>query len=331
MAQLAGVFASSHSVMLTCELADWQRGFREFDPKGSYYDDDGEVRTYSEVLAMAPPNAASLVTDTAVAERFAAVHAAMARLKEHIAAAKLDVLVICGDDQAELFRETLMPSIGIYYDKTIRNGVRKELPASEWYKRAQMKRLEEREERLYPIDEVLARYFIEGLAARDFDVAALKGFDAGQYEGHAFSFIHRTYLQDATIPIVPIFLNTFFPPNQPTPSRCLALGGALRALIESFPGKLRVGLIASGGLSHFRAEAQLDQSVIEALRRKDLSFLATLDPKRLQAGSSEIRNWIVLAGAAKDFDFDWISYTPAYRTEALTGTGLAFASWRRQP
>ena len=331
MAQLAGVFASSHSVMLTCELTDWQRGFREFDPKGSYYDDAGEVRSYAEVLALAPPNAAALVTDTANAERVAAVPAALDRLREHLARARLDVLVICGDDQAELFRETLMPSIGVYYDKTIRNAARKDLPASEWYKRAQMKRLEEREERLYPVDDALARHFIEGLAARDFDVAALKGLPEGQYEGHAFSFIHRTYLQAATIPIVPVFLNTFFPPNQPTPARCLALGGALRALIESFPGNARVGLIASGGLSHFRAEAQLDQSVIEALRRKDLSFLAGLDPKRLQAGSSEIRNWIVLAGAARDFDLDWISYTPAYRTEALTGTGLAFASWRRQP
>jgi hypothetical protein len=329
MAQLAGVFASSHSVMLTCELVDWQRNFRQFDPKGSYYDDAGEVRSYAEVLAMAPPNAASLVSDTAIKERFEAVHAAMARLKDHVAKANLDVLIICGDDQAELFRETLMPSIGIYYDKTIRNAPRKELPASEWYKRAQMKRLEEREERHYPVNDVLARYLIEGLISRDFDVAALKGLAPDEHEGHAFSFIHRTYLQERTIPIVPIFLNTFFPPNQPTPARCLALGAAIRALIDSFPGNLRVGLIASGGLSHFRAEAALDQSVIDALRRKDFAFLAGLDPKRLQAGSSEIRNWIVLAGAAKDFDLDWISYTPGYRTEALTGTGLAFASWRQ--
>ena len=36
MAHLVAAFASSHSVMLTCELKDWQRHFREFDPKGSY-------------------------------------------------------------------------------------------------------------------------------------------------------------------------------------------------------------------------------------------------------------------------------------------------------
>ena len=329
MAQLVAAFASSHSVMLTCELNDWQRNFREFDPKGSYYDDSGEVCSYQDLLDRAPPNAADLVTDAAMAARYETVHAAMGRLRREIADARLDALIICGDDQAELFRDILMPSIGIYYGKTIRNGVRKELPPDQWYKRAQMKRLEEKVERHYPVDAALATHLISGLVEHNFDVAALKGLADGQHEGHAFSFIHKMYLQERVVPIVPIFLNTFFPPNQPTPARCLALGAALRALIDSYPHDLRIGIMASGGLSHFRAEESLDHQVIDAIRHRDLSFLAALDPKRLQAGSSEIRNWIVLTAATRGFDLDWISYTPAYRTEALTGTGLAFASWRR--
>ena len=328
MAKLVAAFASSHSVMLTCELQDWLTGFRTFDLKGSYYDRKGNPCTYNDLLAAAPPNAASLVTDAAITERHAAVHAAMARLKGDIEKANLDVLIICGDDQAELFRDTLMPSMGIYFHKTIPNGVRKELPASEWYKRAQMKRLEDHEPRDYPVADDLARYFIEGLIARDFDMAALNGLPPDQYEGHAFSFMHKKYMDKRVIPIVPIFLNTFFPPNQPTPARCLALGIELRKLIDSFPKDMRVGFMASGGLSHFCAEEDLDMDVIAAIRRKDTAFLAALDPKRLQSGSSEIRNWIVLAGATPDFDIDWVSYTPAYRTEALTGTGLAFASFR---
>ena len=329
MAQLVAAFASSHSVMLTCELTDWQRGFRVFDLPGGYYNRRGEPCSYADLLAAAPPGAAELVTDSAIEARFRAVHAAMGRLREEIARARLDVLVICGDDQQELFRDLLMPAIGVYYGKTIRNGVRQELPASEWYRRAQMLRLEERVERHYPVDDGLARHFIEGLRDRDFDIAALKGLDEGQHEGHAFSFIHRTYLQDRMIPIVPVFLNTFFPPNQPTPRRCLALGAALRALIDAYPKDLRVGFLASGGLSHFCAEEDLDNAVIEAMRCKDRDFLARLDTRRLQSGSSEIRNWVVLAGAAPDFDLDWVSYTPGYRTEALTGTGLAFGAWRK--
>jgi 3-O-methylgallate 3,4-dioxygenase len=74
-------------------------------------------------------------------------------------------------------------------------------------------------------------------------------------------------------------------------------------------------------------EEEMDRAVIDALRRKDVEFLARLDPRRLKAGSSEIRNWIVIAAAAADLELTWISYTPAYRTPALTGTGLAFARW----
>jgi 3-O-methylgallate 3,4-dioxygenase len=329
MAKLAAAFASSHSVMLTCGLTDWQRGFRTFDLKGSYYDRKGNVCSYADLLAVAPADAPARVTDEAIAQRYATVHAAMDRLRGDIARANLDTLVIVGDDQAELFRDILMPSIGVYYGKTIRNGVREDLPPDQWYRRAQMKRLEEREERHYLVDDRLAVHLIEGLIERDFDVAALKGLAEGQHEGHAFSFMHRMYLQERTIPIVPVFLNTFFPPNQPRPSRCLALGAALRELIESLPGEQRIGIMASGGLSHFCAEEDLDLAVIEAMRTKDHAALSRLDLRRLQSGSSEIRNWIVLAGATKGFDLDWVSYTPAYRSEALTGTGLAFASWRK--
>jgi hypothetical protein len=53
-----------------------------------------------------------------------------------------------------------------------------------------------------------------------------------------------------------------------------------------------------------------------------------LNPKRLPAGSSEIRNWLVLAGAATDLTMSRVSYAPGYRTPALTGTGLGFATWK---
>ena len=329
MAQLVAAFASSHSVMLTCELRDWQRGFRQFDLNGSFYDRKGNPCTYGDLLALAPAIAAELVTDEAIERRFTEVHRAMDRLKADIHAAKLDALIICGDDQQELFNALLMPSIGIYYGSTIHNSVRKEVPASEWYKRAQARRQEEREARDYPVDDKLALHLIEGLMSRDFDIAALKGLPEGQSEGHAFSFMHHRYMREAVIPIVPVFLNTFFPPNQPSPARCLKLGAAIRALVETFPGNQRIGFLASGGLSHFCAEEDLDLAVIDALRGKDREALANLDPKRLQSGSSEIRNWVVLAGACPDFDLDWVSYTPGYRTEALTGTGLAFANFKR--
>ncbi|HEY8579934.1 MAG TPA: extradiol ring-cleavage dioxygenase [Beijerinckiaceae bacterium] len=328
MADLVAAFASSHSVMLTCTLQDWRENFRAFDPKGMYYDRRGEPVTYEQLLALAPPNASELVSDEAIARRFEEVQSAMARMREAVQAAKLDALIICGDDQNELFSSLVQPAIGVYHGATIRNAKRQEVAPDAWYKRAQMKRLEEHGDVHYPVDAPLALHIIHDLVEEGFDVASLAGMREDQHEGHAFSFMHRFYLDGAMVPIVPIFLNTYFPPNQPTPRRCVDLGAAIARAVARFPGAARIGFMASGGLSHFQAEEDLDHAVIDALRRKDLAYLASLDVKRLQAGSSEIRNWLVLAGACPHLDLDWVSYTPGYRTEALTGTGLGFAVWR---
>jgi len=85
--------------------------------------------------------------------------------------------------------------------------------------------------------------------------------------------------------------------------------------------------MASGGMSHFRVEEDLDRSIFDAIKRKDLAFLGALQPYRLLAGSSELRNWIVAAAAAAHLDVTWSAYIPGYRTLALSGTGLGFARW----
>jgi Catalytic LigB subunit of aromatic ring-opening dioxygenase len=327
MAKLAAAFGSSHSVMLTATLEDWLTRFRESDLRMPYYDHAGNPCTFADVLARAPADAAERIAPAAITERFEAVQAAMGRLRDEIASARLDALVIVGDDQHELFHDQHMPSIGIYHGPTIRNAPRGPVAPDDWYRRAQMGRLEDGCEAHYPCHQPFALHLIAGLIAREFDVSAVAGLADGQYEGHAYSFVHRKYLQGTGLPIVPIFLNTYNPPNQPLPRRCVRLGAALRELVARYPGDLRVGLLASGGLSHFVVEEALDRAVIDALRRKDVEFLAGLDPRRLKAGSSEIRNWIAVGAAAVDLDLTWISYTPAYRTPALTGTGLAFARW----
>jgi len=334
MAQLAAVFGSSHSVMLASELADWLTGFRQSDQRLSYYDREGQPHTYAEMLERAPADADRFITEEAITGRFNEVQEAMRRMREEIAAAKLDALIVVGDDQHELFQDQHMPSIGIYYGDRIRNAAqhnarRFNWPEA-WYNRAQMRRFEDESDAHYPCHQPLARRLIEGLVEREFDVAAVAGLDETQSEGHAYSFVHRWYLKGAgavMVPVVPIFVNTYNPPNQPHPKRCERFGSALKTLIEQYPENLRVGLIASGGLSHFMVEEDLDRSIIDALRRKDLGFLSRLEVKRLKAGSSEIRNWIVAAAVAADLDLSWVSYTPAYRTPALTGIGLCFARW----
>jgi hypothetical protein len=327
MARLSAAFASSHSVMLAATLQDWLTGFRETDPRLPYYDAEGRRCSFDDLLARAPANAEEYIGAPLITRRFHEVQQAMQRMKAEIASAKLDALVIVGDDQYELFQDQLMPAIGIYYGERIRNAARKPLPDAGWYREAQRRRLEEGQDVDYPCHGTLARHLIEGLVEREFDVSALSALQPNQHEGHAYSFIHRWYLKEAPLPIVPVFLNTYNPPNAPLPRRCLKLGIALKELIAAYPEDLRIGVMASGGLSHFTVDEALDRSVIDALHAKDHTLLAALDPRRLKAGSSEIRNWLVIAGAAADLELTWLSYTPAYRTKALTGTGLCFARW----
>ncbi|MDW3683854.1 protocatechuate 3,4-dioxygenase [Cupriavidus sp. CV2] len=332
MARLVAAFGSSHSIMLVSQREDWRHGFRQIDPKNPhYYDRAGNPTTYATLLANAPAEAEAMVTPDRMGERYDRVEAAMDELRERIRAARLDVLLVVGDDQTELFRTTNNPAFAIYYGETIRNA-RSELGTSDgWYKKARMARQEPEADRDYPVHAEMGRWMIRELCDRNFDIAAMDGLERGQFEGHAFSFIHRRYLQDTSLPIVPVIVNTFDPPNQPTPRRCVQLGAALREVIAAYPEDLRVGVLASGGLSHFVVDEALDESIIKAISEKNIDYLASLDPRQLQAGSSEIRNWLIVVEAVKELDLEWVSYTPGYRSPALTGTGLCFAAWRTLP
>jgi 3-O-methylgallate 3,4-dioxygenase len=262
-----------------------------------------------------------------MAARHKATMDAMERLDRDIAAAKIDVLVIIGDDQKEVFQDNCRPAIAIYYGDTIRNAAAPQEPAASWYLQDQRKRMEEKEDRFYPCHPALATAIIKGLVDRNFDITAMKSLVGEQYEGHAYSFIHRRFMRNGPIPIVPVMLNTYYPPNQPSPRRCFELGVAIRELIEKFPENLRVGVLASGGLSHFLVNEALDREVVQALERKDHKALTSLAHNRLVSGSSEIRNWIATAGAVQHLKLDWIEYVPGYRSRALTGVGLCFAHW----
>jgi len=327
MARLTAAFGSSHSIMLAAQREDWIEAFRKSDQNMPLYDKTGARTSYANLLAAAPKEAHDRVSEARMAETYERTFAAVAELKRQIDATPLDVLLIAGDDQHELFQDTMMPSLAIYYGETIRNAARRDVPKDNWYGRAQMQRLEPGQDVHYPVDAKLALHFITGLIEGDFDVCAVGGLMAEQHEGHAYSYIHRTYLKGRRLPVVPLLLNTYYPPNQVTPERCVQFGLRLRELIASYPEDLRVGIVASGGLSHFVLDEELDSGVIEALKTGDLAHLAGLDPKQLQAGSSEIRGWIVTAAAATDLKLTWLEYIPAYRTPALTGIGLAFARW----
>jgi hypothetical protein len=328
MARIVAAFGSSHSTMLFSSAENWLKLFDHIDRKAPVHDIDGTPRPFEHFLANRPADADARIAPDVLRRRHAETNAALDRLEADVAAAALDALIVVGDDQREIFQDDFRPAIAIHCGETIRNAAAPLEPASDWYLADQRRRLEDGTDVHYPCDAPLALHLTAGLTERGFDIAALTSLEHGRFEGHAYSFVHRRLMRGRTIPIVPVFLNTYYPPNQPTPGRCRALGHAIGELVAAWPANARIGLMASGGLSHFLVNEDLDGRVIAALKAKDLDALIALPAGILVGGSSEIRNWICVAAAVPHLDLDWLTYVPAYRSKALTGVGLGFACWR---
>jgi hypothetical protein len=251
------------------------------------------------------------------------------RIRDALANAALDALIIVGDDQNELYGAQNTPCILIYRGDTIRN-VPLDSPKQSWGTRMTARYYESDAPREYPVDAKLAHHLIEHLVNAEFDIAAASSIEPGKGEGHAFGFVHNRLLNSnelPVVPVVPVFMNTYFPPNQASPRRCYTLGQAISQAVTAYPLDIRVGIIASGGLSHFTVDEDLDRGVLRALKEKDAAALQSLPVKKLNGGSSEIRNWICAAGALEGLPLAWSDYQPGYRTPAGTGTGLGFAIW----
>jgi Catalytic LigB subunit of aromatic ring-opening dioxygenase len=331
MAKLVFAAATSHTPMLLAADETLPR-FVETDQKMKHRDKQGRPVTYGDLLEKADPKLAHMVAPEHLVARQNVARAAVRHLREAVGAAALDALIVFGDDQNESYLEDCRPMFAIYCGDTIRNGNAQHgayahLP--DWYVKNRAGFFEPDAPRDYPVHAGLATHLIETLCDAEFDPASSKSLRAGEGEGHAVAYVHRHVMDAAKpVPVVPVFLNTYFPPNQPSPRRCYKLGAAVRRAVETFPGAARVGVLASGGLSHFLVDEEFDRAILRALADKDRAFLQTLPRNKLNAGSSEILNWVAVAGAAEAVDLDWFEYVPGYRTPAGTGTGMSFATWR---
>ncbi|HMA00609.1 MAG TPA: hypothetical protein VKP66_21905 [Steroidobacteraceae bacterium] len=332
MANIVLGLGTSHTPMLLASDETLLR-FRETDEKIKHRDKEGRPTTYAELLEKADPQMAEMVKPAELAARQNKARDATARLSRVLNGAGLDTLIVMSDDQDEAYLEDARPTFAIYYGDTILNSneqheqYHRRFP--EWYVKNRQAFFEDDAPRAYPVDSKLAVHLIDWLMDHGFDPASSKRMREGEGEGHGMAYVHRR-LMDAgkPIPIVPVFLNTYFPPNQPRPRRCYELGQAIRQAIEAFSSEAKVGIIASGGLSHFLVDEDFDRAILKACADKDAAFLQNLPRNKLNSGSSEILNWVGVAGACEHLDLDWFDYVPGYRTPAGTGTGLSFASWR---
>jgi 3-O-methylgallate 3,4-dioxygenase len=326
MARIVLGLATSHSPQLSTPPDLWPlHGERDKSNPG-LLDTGGTHVSYDELLAKADPSLAREITPEKWQVRYEACQKGIATLAKTLAQVSPDIAVIFGDDQEELFSDENMPAMLVYWGEGLLNRPQYANSASPGLRAAAWAYGER--EKTYPVATNLGRHLIESFIAAGFDVAHSRKLKPGEGMGHAFSFVYGRLMNGKTIPTVPIMVNTYYPPNQPTPQRCYDLGRATRAAIEAWESDARVAVIGSGGLSHFVIDEELDHQILKAMREKDAKALGGLPQRRLNSGTSEVRNWISTAGAVEHLDMQLIDYVPCYRSPAGTGCAMGFAQWR---
>jgi hypothetical protein len=309
---------------------------------------EGKRVTYDELLARADPKIAGMVNLETFDQRVDAIQNGLDEVRTRFTDTKPDVVVMFGDDQSEFFFDDNYPTINVFWGESIKmvpRTIRPEMTAAQ-----KMSSLAYgTEEREYPCDAELGGYLIEQLCEMDFDIAHSRYLKEA-YGGsigpstwyldhqrstqprrfglpHAFAFPIVRWFGDQSPPIVPITINTCYPPNWISPRRAYALGAAVRKLVDAWDTDKTVAFACSGGLSHFTVDEELDRLAIKGMEKASSDILTTLPRHRLQSATTETLNWVATAGAMGDTKMETICYEPGYRSNAGTGCGCAVGSW----
>jgi hypothetical protein len=350
MAQIVVGMGTSHSPILSMQPESWTIS-AEFDQKPGrelMSPRSGKLMSYPELLAEADPAIAGMVGVEAFKRQYAACQRGIETLAETLKAARPDVAIVIGSDQEELFFDDNMPAFSVYWGDTwdlkpwtLPDYLPEAFRVSMWGYGEW--------EQTCRIDSAFAEEMIRSLVTDDFDISLVRhprdlyggsvgpsGYLNMRREtkprphgmGHAWAFVVTRLMRETYIPFVPLMINTCYPPNQPSALRCYRLGQAVRRAVERSPSAKRVAIIASGGLSHFVVDEELDRMAFDAMARRDPDAIARLPEFRLQSAASEIKNWLCAAGALEGLAMDIVEYVPGRRTPAGTGGGWGFVQWR---
>ena len=330
MADIVIGIASSHTPQLSSGVDMWSDHAERDRRNPRLLGRDARYHTYDELLADADPALEKELEREVWEGKYQRCQEAIEALTAELARARPDVAIVIGDDQRELFRDDGIPAFACFagpqlIDMPPSGEALERMPmgirAASWAAHAG-------QPESHPVDAALGAHIAEHLARADFDLTVFERQPAGRSLGHAFTFPRYRLGLAAGTPIVPVFVNTYYPPNVPSAARCYALGRALRRSVESWPERARVAVIASGGLSHFVVDEELDRRVLDGITARDAGALGALTRDQLRSGNSEILNWIAAAGALEGLAPAVLDYVPGYRTPAGTGAGMAFARWQ---
>jgi 3-O-methylgallate 3,4-dioxygenase len=330
MAEIVVGVASSHTPQLSSGVDMWEDHAQRDRRNPRLLGQDAVYHTYDELLAAAAPGVAGELGRQAWDAKYARCQQAIAQLAATLRGAAPDIAVIIGDDQRELFLDDGIPAFACFAGQEI---IDHKPPPEEFARipagiQAAYWAVHQDTPGTHPVQASLSMHLAEQLALADFDLTLLTRQPAGRTLGHAFTFPRYRLGLDPAIPIVPVFVNTYYPPNVPSAARCYSLGQAIAAAVRIWPGPARVAVVASGGLSHFVIDERLDRGVLDGIARGDSGALRAIPRARLRSGNSEILNWVTAAGALASLEATILDYVPGYRTPAGTGTGMGFAYWK---
>jgi hypothetical protein len=328
MAEIVFGGGVSHTPLLAMNAQDWHE-FGLSDRRNKALNlSDGRYIGYDalelEVEARYEPE----TTYEVFQKRAGKCQEALDRFRADMISARPDVVVIVSNDHYELFGPDNMPALGVYYGDKIPMRPDPNFHNLPSWGQDMQRGYAQDAPHVFTGHPSLARDIIDGLIDNDIDIAISSEVPSPQHRGfgHGYGFPIRRVLAEESVPVVPLMLNTYYPPNVPSAARCYTMGQQLKKAIEASKLDLRVAVLASGGLSHFVVDEALDHEALSYFMAEDSSGLKQLPRRALNSGSSEILNWVFAAGALTSLTPRWHEYQPLYRTPAGTGVGVAVAA-----
>jgi Catalytic LigB subunit of aromatic ring-opening dioxygenase len=349
MAKVVGGFGSGHTPLMSVPGEMWST-YAQRDPQNRelILPPSGKRVTYDELLAAADPRIKDQINEETFVRKFENIQKGLDELNTRFGQVNPDVVVMFGDDQSELFFDDNYPMINLYWGDTMKMLPRTIPPEMNEAMKIAMRAYGE-EERDYPVDSGLGLYLIEALCENDFDIGHTRylketyGGSIGpatwyldnKFETkprpfgmpHAFAFPVVRWFGGKSPGIVPITINTCYPPNWISARRAYALGRAVRKAIDEWDSDKTVAFACSGGLSHFVVDEELDRIALKGMAEANGEILSSLPRARLQSATTETLNWVATAGAMGDSKMDILCYEPGYRTPAGTGCGCGCGVW----
>ncbi|MCA8500158.1 protocatechuate 3,4-dioxygenase [Burkholderia multivorans] len=325
MAKIVFGMAVPHSGMLGQAPEDWlKNGERDRANPELWF--RNRTWTYPELEAHRGAAFEPYLTLEERRARAARCRAALDAMAAAYRDARIDVAIILGKDQKEIFTHQ-SPSIAIYSGAEVHNG-----PPQ----RAVYAPDRHVTHRCHP---QLAAWLIERFQREGFDLTDLFAWPDNVWMKplpdypvvpHAYSFVYHQIMSDDPPPHVPVLMNCFYPPTQPSMSRCIAFGDVLRDALNAWPEDVRIGIFASGGLSHFVNDEEFDHRILKMLADYDYDGLAAIDNRAYQSGTSEIKLYasVMKAMEKAGAPMTLVDYVPCWRTPAGTGEGMGFMYWR---